>query len=97
MDRLYKGVSQMKNTVKTFPYYYISFHSGSGIVNRLRTTKLLRIMYRIRHFAVDFKWSKAFLKFQYDAKYHNEGVYTNVKDLEHAYRAFEEIIPEFKN
>ncbi len=79
-----------------YPRFHIKFTLDGKPVNCLSTKKLKRILYRIRTFGTKFKWTKCFLKFQYDKKYHNEGSYKNINDLEHAYRCFEELLPEFK-
>jgi len=82
--------------MKTFyPRFKIKFTKGDKVVNSLSTRKLQRILYRIRHFGTDFAFDKCYLRFSYAPNYHNDGFYTNVKDLEHAYRCFEEILSEY--
>jgi hypothetical protein len=84
----------MKNKPISYPRFYLKFTLDGKPINSLATRKLKRILFRIRGFGSKFKWTRCFLKFQYDKKYHNEGSYTNLKDLEHAYRCFEEILKE---
>jgi hypothetical protein len=83
-------------TSKIFPRYYLKFYDKGLLVNSLATRKKGRIIFRMRTFGTQNRWTKAFLKFQYDPEYHNEGTYCNSVDLEKAYRAFEELLPEFK-
>lgn len=86
----------MKKTKESYPRFQIKFILNGTVVNCVTSKKLLRILYRIRHFGANNKWDKAFLRFRYTPKYHNEGYYTNSRDLEHAYRCFEELLVEFK-
>lgn len=78
-----------------YPKFTIKFFNGEKLVNTLSTKKTKRILFRIRGFGAKNEWSKCFLRFSYTPKYHNEGYYTNVKDLEHAFRCFEELLVEF--
>jgi hypothetical protein len=84
----------MKNKI-SYPRYYIKFYLDGKVVNSLSTKKMKRIIFRIRLSETKFKWNRCFLKFQYDKKFHNAGSYTNLKDLERAYRCFVEIVEEF--
>lgn len=84
-----------KNKSISYPRFYLKFYLDGKVVNSLATRKLKRILYRIRLFGTKFKWNRCFLKFQYDKKFHNSGSYTNLVNLERAYRCFEEILPEF--
>lgn len=89
-----KKIKKKYNQIK-YPFYILKFKLGNKWVNTLRTKKLTRIIFRIGAFGTKFKWDKAFLKFQYDKKFHNEGYYYNHKDLEYAFRCFKEILEEF--
>jgi len=55
-----------------------------------------RIAHRMRTLNLKTAWNKAYLKFAYTAKYHNEAVVTNLKDFDQVYSAFYELTPEFK-
>lgn len=79
----------------SYPRFVLKFKKDGEWKNILHTKKITRIIFRIGAFGGKFKWDKAFLRFQYNKKFHNEGYYYNVKDLENAFRAFKEILPEF--
>lgn len=79
-----------------FPRFYLKIYDKGLLVNSLYTTKLKRIGYRMRTLNLKRPWTKAYLKFQYDPKYHNDATVTNIADFEKTYQAFYEIVPEFK-
>jgi hypothetical protein len=84
-----------KMKLTAYPKFKLKFFVDDKEVNSLRTRKLQRIIYRIRLCGDKFKSFKAFLGFYYAPHFHNEGYYYNLKDLEHAYRCFVEMLPEF--
>jgi hypothetical protein len=89
----------MIKTTKTgkllYPRYYLKTFFNGKVVNDIYTKKIGRILFRIRGFLSNNKWDKAVLTFKYTKDYENKGEYTNVKDLEHAFRCFKEVINEF--
>ena len=85
----------MKSKI-VYPRYYLKFYLDGKVVNSLGTRKKTRIIFKIRLSATKFKWNRCFLKFQYDKKFYNSGSYTNLKDLERAYRCFVEVLEDFQ-
>ena len=79
----------------SYPKFHIKFTLKGKVVNCVTSKKSLRIMYRIRLSETKFKWDRAYLKFNYDGGFINEGYFYNLKDLEVAYRCFMEIVAEF--
>jgi len=61
-------------------------------INSLRTTKINRILYRIRGFGATNLSYTARLEFYYAPGEWNKGIYTNVKDLENAFKCFRELL-----
>lgn len=81
----------------SYPRYYLKTFFNGGVVNNINTRKIGRILYRIRGFLSHNKWDKALLTFKYAKDYENIGEYTNIKNLEHAFRCFSEVLNEFED